>query len=179
MEDQFYEMYLEELAHVRPFGENEKERLLQAAAAGDREAGKRLVEGSLTAALAIAKEYEGKELSRSDLVQEANTALMMAAAVYDGSEDWDSLSESRIRQAIEEALQEQKAELEIEEMTTAKVNVLQTVSQVMAKELGREATVAELAEKMKMTEEEILSIMKTALNALTLNGEGQAAGEDA
>ena len=37
----------------------------------------------------------------------------------------------------------------------ARVNVLQTVSQVMAKELGREATVTELAEKMKMTEDEV------------------------
>ena len=57
---------------------------------------------------------------------------------------------------------EQRSEAEIEETMAARVNVLQTVSQVMAKELGREATVEELAEKMKMTPDEIKDIMKLA-----------------
>ena len=49
------------------------------------------------------------------------------------------------------------------------------VSQVLAKELGREATLEELSAKMKMTEDEVKDIMKLALDALTVNGEGQAA----
>ena len=72
---------------------------------------------------------------------------------------------------------EQRSEAEIEETMAARVNVLQTVSQVMAKELGREATVEELAEKMKMTPDEIKDIMKLALDALTVNGEGTAASD--
>ena len=48
----------------------------------------------------------------------------------------------------------------------ARVNVLQTVSKVMAEELGREATVEELAAKMKMSEEEVRDLMKMALDAL-------------
>ena len=44
--------------------------------------------------------------------------------------------------------------------------MLQTVSKAMAEELGREATVEELAGKMKMTEEEIRNLMKMALDAL-------------
>ena len=50
-------------------------------------------------------------------------------------------------------------------------------AQVMAKELGREATVAELAEKMKMTEDEVKDIMKLALDAITVNGEGAVSEE--
>ena len=42
----------------------------------------------------------------------------------------------------------------------------------MEKELGREATVEELAEKMKMTPEEIKDIMKMTLDAIsTIGGE--------
>ena len=48
---------------------------------------------------------------------------------------------------------------------------------LMIHELGREATLQELAAKMKMTEEEIKDIMKLALDALTVNGEGRALGE--
>ena len=37
----------------------------------------------------------------------------------------------------------------------ARVNVLQEVSKRMAEELGREASLKELAERMKMTEEDV------------------------
>ena len=125
----------------------------------------------------MVKEYEGRELPMSDVVQEANVALTAAAAAYDGSQKWEDFFEQEVRQAVEAALEEQKTEAEIEENMAARVNVLQTVSQVMAKELGREATVTELAEKMKMTEDEVKDIMKLALDASTVNGEGAVSGE--
>ena len=177
MAENFYEMYLEEMELIRPLDQEEEKRVLAAAARADKEAGNRLVEGNLARALAVAKEYEGKELPISDLVQEANMALMMAVTEYDGSQEWTDFAEAKIRQAVEAALLEQRSEAEIEETMAARVNVLQTVSQVMAKELGREATVEELAEKMKMTPDEIKDIMKLALDALTVNGEGTAASD--
>lgn len=177
MAENFYEMYLEEMEFIRPLDPEEEKKVLAAAAGADKEARNRLVEGYLAKALAVAKEYEGKELPVSDLVQEANMALMMAASEYDGSQEWPDFVETKIRRAVEAALLEQKSEAEIEETMAARVNVLQTVSQVMAKELGREATVEELAEKMKMTPDEIKDIMKLALDALTVNGEGTAASD--
>ena len=67
--------------------------------------------------------------------------------------------------------QVQKAEHAVEEEMAARVNVLKDISQMMAEELGREATVEELAAKMKMTEEEIKDIMKLTLDALSVSGE--------
>ena len=174
MAENFYEMYLEEMGGITPLTEQEKKALLKETARGDAGARSRLVEGSLRHVLDLAAEYEGRELPMSDIVQEANTALMLAAIEYDGSEEWDSLLARRVREAVELALEEQKAEAEIEETMAARVNVLQTVSQMLARELGREATLQELAAKMKMTEDEIKDIMKLALDALTVNGEGQA-----
>lgn len=178
METSFYEMYLEEVGQVLPFEAGEEEALLRQLAEGSAEARTRLVEGNLRRVLALAGEYEKRELPMSDVVQEANAALMLAAVEYDGSQDWTELLESRVRDAIELALKEQQTENSIEENMAARVNVLQTVSRVMAQELGREATVEELATKMKMTEDEIKDIMKLALDALTVNGEGQAAEPD-
>ena len=175
MAENFYEMYLEEMGGITPLTEQEKKALLKETARGDAGARSRLVEGSLRHVLDLVSGYEGRELPMSDIVQEANTALMLAAIEYDESEPWDGLVERRVREAVELALEEQKAE--IEENMAARVNVLQTVSQMMAKELGREATLQELAAKMKMTEEEIKDIMKLALDALTVNGEGRALGE--
>ena len=161
----------------QPAEAEEEEKVLALAATGDKEAKKRLVEGSLAKVAQMVKEYEGRELPMSDVVQEANVALTAAAAAYDGSQQWQEFLAQEIRQAVEAALEEQKTEAEIEENMTARVNVLRTVSQVMAKELGREATVAELAEKMKMTEDEVKDIMKLALDAITVNGEGAVSEE--
>ena len=51
----------------------------------------------------------------------------------------------------------------------ARVNVLQEVSKTMAEQLGREATLAELAERMKMTEDEVREIMKVTMDALSMS----------
>ena len=59
-----------------------------------------------------------------------------AVTEYDGSQEWPDFAETKIRQAVEAALLEQRSEAEIEETMAARVNVLQTVSQVMAKELA-------------------------------------------
>ena len=88
-------MYLEEMELIRPLDQEEEKRVLAAAARADKEAGNRLVEGNLARALAVAKEYEGKELPISDLVQEANMALMMAVTEYDGSRSGRTLQKRR------------------------------------------------------------------------------------
>ena len=173
MEHDFFDMYLEEMRGIIPLDRDEMVSVLEGTAMGDAAARSRLVEGCLGQVLEIVREYGDSELPISDLVQEANTALMLAAIEYDGSEPWNELMTRRVKESVELALEEQRTENQIEETMAARVNVLQTVSQVLAKELGREATLEELSAKMKMTEDEVRDIMKLDLDALTVNGEGQ------
>ena len=184
MHEDFYQMYLEELEAVPEAGPEEEAALLARLAAGEAAAAGRLIEGNLKKVLAYAREYEGKGLPMNDLVQEANMALTALAAELSGGldEEPERSGESagagqswfqemlcrRVRDSIEAALAEQEREAQIEENVTARVNVLQEVSRVMAGELGREATVDELAEKMKMTAEEIRDIMKVTLDAVNV-----------
>lgn len=174
MHDDFYQMYLEEMGDIIPCTMEEQERLLKEAAQGREEAKKRLVEGNLRIALEYAKEYEGKGVLMTDLVQEANMALIMAieeCAQVENGPEFDSFVSQRIRKALELAAQEQQFASRTGEELAARVNVLQQVSQVLARELGREATIEELAEKMKMTVEEINGIMKMAIDAMNMNAE--------
>lgn len=108
-------MYLEEMALIPVLEAEEEKKVLALAAEGDKEAKKRLVEGYLAKAAQMVKEYEGRELPMSDVVQEANVALTAAAAAYDGSQKWEDFFEQEVRQAVEAALEEQKTEAEIEE----------------------------------------------------------------
>ena len=97
-------------------------------------------------------------------------ALLMAVEEYTGG-DFDRQMEDRIRRSLEAALADQDRERRIGEEMAARVNVLKDISAAMAAELGREATVAELAERMKMPEEEIRDIMKLTLDAMRIIGE--------
>lgn len=170
MQDEYYQMYLDELREIRPCDDNERELLLPAAATGNEAARARLIEGHLIFALAIAKDYRDKGLPMSDLVQEANLALTIAAAEYREG-DFLAAAKERIVTCLQAALEEQKAEEKVEETMLARVNVLQEVSRTMAEELGREATVEELADRMRMTSEEIRDIMKLAVDALSVTGD--------
>lgn len=175
MSGDFYKMYLEDLETVPPCTAEEQAALLAAAAKGDAEAKNRLVEGNLRKAASYAEAYRDKGLPMGDLIQEANVALLLLAGEVAGgafgSGDFDRVMERRVREAIEAALEQQDTEAKVEEEIAARVNVLKDISASMAEELGREATVEELAERMKMTSDEIKDIMKLTLDAMSVTGE--------
>lgn len=177
MHDDFYQMYLEELRDIPQCTEKERTSLLKEAAAGKAEAKRRLIEGSLQTALDLAKEYDGKGVLLTDLVQEANMAFIMAVDEFlSGGEEraFDPFAACRMREALERAVEEQHSADETGEELAARVNVLQMVSQALAKELGREATVEELAKKMKMGTDEVREIMKMAMDAMSMNAENMS-----
>ena len=160
--EDIYQVYMEELAVIPPCTEEENRELLKRVKAGDREAKKRLVEGNLKKALFFIQDYLNRGVPMADLIQEASMELMELAD--EGfQEGFEKLLESRIHVRMEEGIREQKAEM------LARVNVLQEVSKRMAEELGREASLKELAERMKMTEEDVREIMKMTMDALKLS----------
>lgn len=168
MEDEVYQIYLEELKQITPCTPEEEAELLEEILMGGTAGKKRLIEGSLWRTLEYAKEFENRGLPMGDLIQEAGMALTLAVESYEGGAFAGYLEEA-VKSALEEAVGLQKAELDIEETVLARVNVLKEVSQQMAEELGREATVEELAHRMKMTVDEIRDIMKLTLAAMEVS----------
>lgn len=167
MEEAYYQTYLDELKEVKPCDDKERSLLLPLAVSGDKVACSRLIEGHLIFALALAKDYRDKGISMSDLVQEANLALTMAVNQYREG-DFLLLVKNEITKALQLLLSEQKKAEETEEELLARVNVLQEISKQMAEELGREATLEELGNRMQMPVEEIRELMKLAVNAANL-----------
>ncbi|MFR5602370.1 MAG: sigma-70 domain-containing protein [Lachnospiraceae bacterium] len=170
MQDEVFEMYLEELNAIKPCDAEEVQALCNALAQGKEDAKARLIEGCLFFALKCAREFEDRGLPMGDLIQEANMALTLAVDDYEAG-DFFAYLETAMKQALTLALEEQSQEQKAEEEVLARVNVLKDISQMMAEELGREATVEELAERMRMTVEEIRDIMKLTLDAMSVMGE--------
>lgn len=172
MHDDFYQMYLEELAAIPPCTSEEQEQLLVLAAGGDDKARERLIEGNLQTVLQYAKEYDGRGVLLTDLVQEANVALTMAVGEYlqgTAGQDFDGFVASKVKEALNAALEEELAADETGQELAARVNVLSEVSKALSAELGREPSVEELADKMKMTVDEVGNIMKMAMDAISMN----------
>ena len=166
--EDIYRVYMEEIAAIPPCSEEENEKLLGEIRSGNKAARERLIEGNLQNALFFVQDYINKGVPMADLIQEASMELMMLADEgFEGS--FEKLLESRIRVRMEEIINDQKKETDIEEEMLARVNVLQEVSKSMAEELGREAKLSELAERMKMTEDEVREIMKVTMDALSMS----------
>ena len=166
--EDIYRVYMEEIAAIPPCSEEENEKLLGEIRSGNKAARERLIEGNLKNALFFVQDYINKGVPMADLIQEASMELMMLADEgFEGS--FEKLLESRIRVRMEEIINDQKKEADIEEEMLARVNVLQEVSKSMAEELGREAKLSELAERMKMTEDEVREIMKVTMDALSMS----------
>ena len=166
--EDIYRVYMEEIAAIPPCSEAENAKLLGEIRNGNKAARERLIEGNLKNALFFVQDYINKGVPMADLIQEASMELMMQADEgFEGS--FEKLLESRIRVRMEEIINDQKKEADIEEEMLARVNVLQEVSKSMAEELGREAKLSELAERMKMTEDEVREIMKVTMDALSMS----------
>lgn len=166
--EDIYRVYMEEIAAIPPCSEAENAKLLGEIRNGNKAARERLIEGNLKNALFFVQDYINKGVPMADLIQEASLELMMLADEgFEGS--FEKLLESRIRVRMEEIINDQKKEADIEEEMLARVNVLQEVSKSMAEELGREAKLSELTERMKMTEDEVREIMKVTMDALSMS----------
>lgn len=171
--EDIYRVYMEELAAIMPCTPEENEKLLAKVRAGDEMARERLIEGNLRNALMHVQGYINRGVPMADLIQEASMELMML--VDEGLEgSFEKLLESRIRVRLEEVIAEQKTESNIEEEMLARVNVLQEVSKSLAERFGREPKLEELAEFMKMTEDEVREIMKVTMDALSLSEANRA-----
>lgn len=192
--DNSLHMFLNDLKYIRAVGDKEIEELLQTIVSGCENPTKiqaaknRLTEGMQHAILEMAQAKNAKEVALSDLIQEGNLALLTIIREYEqialssGSSECRSADFRRkvammAEQMMEEFLEAQKHEQTAHEELIARINVLQKVSQYLADQLKREPTITELAEMMKMTEEEIQNIMKETLAAMSLSPEAADAEE--
>lgn len=163
--DKFYEMYKNELTEVAVCNDEELRELSEALEMGDETVRNRIIEGCLERVIGIAENYVDQGLSLSDLVQEGNVALTMAVYEYEGGNIIPYLEE-RISEAIRNAVEEQKSSEAAGEKMAAYINVMNEVTARLAEELGRQATVEEVAEKMQISVEQVKVLMKAALNAV-------------
>lgn len=163
-------IYIQEIGKASHISEDQEEMLVRKLMNGDENAKNLLIEANLSYATALAKEYTGKGLLLSDLIQECNIGLMMAINDFEPGlhRNFRNYKEKVIRRHVESVMAEYNQSTRSAMKMASRVNELNDLATAFAKEYEREAKPSELAERMGITEEEVRELMKVSLDAIAV-----------
>lgn len=149
--------YLKQIAKFPQISQKEEKELGKLIQKGDKKALRNLVESNLRFVVSYAKRYKGMGLSLPDLINEGNLGLIEAAKRFDPDKNVKFISYAVwwIRQAIIHALTKYSRIYHIPQKLSDQISEMKRINAQLKKDLGREPTREETAERMKLNVEEI------------------------
>lgn len=132
---------------------------------GDERAMQELVKGNLRFVISVAKKYQNRGVSLTDLIQEGNVGLLIAAKKFDPKHGVKFISYAVwwIRQAIMSALAHQGRSVRVPLNRAAELSKIFRTREDLKQKLGRDPTAEEIAKVLSM-EPDTVELLQ-ALNA--------------
>lgn len=162
--DRSLQIYLKEIRKFPLLTPEEEREVTSKMAKGDKKARDKLVQSNLRFVVNIAKEYQGRGLSLSELINEGNFGLIKAAEKFDPTKNVKFISYAVwwIRQSIMKAVLENTGNIRVPLSQMNKLNRITRAQDELLEEKGEMPTIKELADKLSLSEDEIK-------NAIQLN----------
>jgi RNA polymerase primary sigma factor len=140
---------------TRPLSHGENEQLVERATLGDKASQERLVAAYLGLVIELAAERADRGLSMPDLVQEGSIGLVAAVRSFatQGETDFASFAERQIGAQMDQAIATETAAVRDAQLLVTAATDYEHTQLVLRRELHREPTDGELAEKLEWTVE--------------------------
>ena len=164
-------MYLKDIGQSQLLTSEQEVELAKRILEGDAYAKKELSERNLKLVVSIAKKYVNRSsMQFLDLLQEGNLGLLKAVEKFDYTKGFrfSTYATWWIRQSITRAIADQARTIRIPVHMVETIHRLSRVSKQLMQELGRDATNAEIAERMGITENRVVEIQKIAQDPVSL-----------
>jgi RNA polymerase sigma factor (sigma-70 family) len=151
----------------RPLSAEEETKLLHRSASGDKASQDRLVAAHLDLVVQLAEARGEQRLSVADLVQEGSIGLVEAVRTFATTRKSDFLSfaEQLINLRMEDAIAAEASAVRDAELLVAAATDYERTQLVLLRELKREATEGELAEKLEWTLERTRYVAQVVADA--------------
>src|SRR5512139_1723268 len=165
------DQYLKEISAYPLLSREDEVELAVRIRAGEEEALDKLVRSNLRFVVSVAKKYQNQGVALGDLINEGNLGLIRAAHKFDETKGIKFISYAVwwIRQAILQALAEQSRIVRVPLNRAGTLHRIGKRANMLLQELGREATHAEIADGMDITEEEVAKTMSISQTHLSLD----------
>lgn len=149
--------YLQEIGRVDLISAEEEVALAQRIKQGDQDALERLTKANLRFVVSVAKQYQNQGLTLPDLINEGNLGLIKAAQRFDETRGFKFISYAVwwIRQSILQALAEQSRIVRLPLNKIGSINKINKAFARLEQEYERAPSMAELAEVLEMSLEEV------------------------
>ena len=166
-------LYLEELALIPACGDEAV--LAMECLEGKKGTRERLLNGCLHRVVEIAKELTGRGVLLLDLIQEGSLGLWQAISQYEGG-DFGAQSDWWIRQAMAKVIVLQARQSGVGQKMRQALEDYRAVDERLLADLGRNATMEEIAVELHMSPEEA-SVVKNMLDSARLMNQAKTENE--
>jgi len=170
-EESTLRLYFDDIAESTPLSREREVELAERIKNGDMRARDEMIRANLRFVVDVAKKYQNRGLSLSDLISAGNLGLITAADRFDGTKGYKFISYAVwwIRQSILQTLAEHVRTVRL---PLNKVSLLKDISKASRK-LGQdregEPDVEEIAQELDVPAEEVLETILSARSVCSLD----------
>ena len=157
-------LFLDEIGQYPLLTAAEEVELAQRIEAGDDAAKEQMINANLRLVVHIAKRYQGQGLILLDLIQEGIFGLIRAVEKFDWRKGFKFSTYATwwIRQAIQRALQKQARDIRLPIHVAERARRVERVRNELTRELDRDPTDDELAERVGLRPEQLQEVREAA-----------------